>query len=414
MPNHPLQASIFYPLLFLVFSGLFFAQPATAKMPKAKTHALVIYSCDANDHYPFPSQALRDSLYSRVSGLYRTVSYGQHEIRFTEVTNDGGFFVSEHASGYYHKHYDRTRHLRGFGMFNEEILTAVKAKFGDGLFASADLLVVVGTDAGPDWYIPKANATGYGMLGVDFEAGGKLFGKRQRQGGLTIEIGSDIGTRDPADDRLMQESEIQWNLAHEYGHWLGLGHRSARRGIYSLMSPKLFTNDNFPASGPVPLDIFEIMRLGWLDATDSTRVVTLSLSDLPAKVTLTSIRSHVGPVLAKLESGKTTYYFTHHKRSNRFDGAYAGEGLLVWQKRGRRTQLRRAVAGSPGQDGPKPGVGRGGLETDFINAGSREIVIPLARRRSSRQTSAASGLGKLLCRWLQEDDGQVSFCIALR
>lgn len=105
---------------------------------------MVIYACDVDDAYPFPTRALRKSIYKRVSGFYKTMSYGKHRISFKEATDDGGFFVSDHAAGYYKKNYDRQRHVRGFAMFNEEILEKVRARYGDKYFRDVDMIVVVG------------------------------------------------------------------------------------------------------------------------------------------------------------------------------------------------------------------------------------------------------------------------------
>ena len=267
--------------------------------PTEIVRAMVIYGKDTDDHYPFPSKALRDSIYSRISGFYTTMSYGKHKIVFKEVTNDGDFFVSSHNEPFYRKNYDRKQHVHPFGMMNEDLLHKVKAKFGDAYFEDVDMIIIAGTDGGRGWYAQRVNATGFGMLGVDFTAGGKTFGKRQ--GGITVEIGSDIGTADTSDDFLLSVNLIFWTFAHEYGHWLKLGHRSPKLGIYSLMSNRLYGNSRHPEFGPAPLDIFHIMKLGWLDETDSSRVKIIKSEVGETLVTLNQVRSQVGFVLARVD-----------------------------------------------------------------------------------------------------------------
>lgn len=375
-----LQAAALFLLLVLFFVYMPVALAKKAKPPSNVT-VLFIYAQDANDHYPMPSDSLRHLFYQRFSDFYRTMSYGQHRITIKEVTHNGGFHRSEHTAAYYKKHYDRSRHVRGFGMFNEEILSLVLREHGESIFRGVDLIIVVGTDGGPDWYAPRVNATGFGMLGVDFRAGDKLFGRRQRQGGITVEIGSDIGTDDPGDDFLYSTQEILWTLAHEYGHWLGLGHRSKKLGGYALMGPKLFDNLRMPEYGPPPLDIFQIMQLGWLDETDTSRVVVVRKTVKSTKVFLQQIRSRTGKVLARVDipGSRERFYLAYHRRdSNPYDGVYMGQGVLVWHVRGRVLDVECAVpSGRNGRDHLDDGIDLGGRATDFFCAQTQTQFTPL-------------------------------------
>ncbi|MFQ5709044.1 MAG: hypothetical protein ACE5HO_16425, partial [bacterium] len=314
--------------------------------------ALVVYAQDSNDYYPVPSQAMRDSIYARLSRFYATMSYGAHRITFKECLNAGRYFVADYSVPYYKKHYNPKKHVRGFGMFNEEILHKVKAQKGEACFSDVDLIIMAGTDGGRDWYTKGYNATGFGMLGTEFSAAGKTFGRGQRQGGFTVEIGSDIGTPDSTDDRFLPLSEIYWNFSHEYGHWLGLGHHSCKLGIYSLMCKELRGNDRMPEFGPPPLDIFHIFQLGWLSESDSSRVRTIAARPGSLTVTLEQIRSPEGLVAARIDlPGRNEKLFVcyHRQSANTFDGVYPGEGLLIWSKNKWRIELEYPQ--TPGQKG---------------------------------------------------------------
>jgi len=268
-------------------------------------------------------------MYARISGLYQTISYGQHKLTFREATDNGRFFVSKHPSYYYRENYDPKKHVRG-----------------------------------------------YGMLGVDFQAAGRRFGRGQRQGGITFEIGSDVGTRDTGDDLLLPLEMVHWTLAHEYGHWLGLGHRRPAWGIYSLMSDKLYTTEHIPEFGPAPLDIFQIMQLGWLKESDSTRVRVVQADSVSTEITLRDIRSPEGIVLCKIIAPDTrsSFYICYHRRHNPYDKIYRGEGLLLWQKKGRTIAPMPASFNSAANHSPQ----EGGSPTDFITT-RHEFKIQSAR-----------------------------------
>lgn len=305
--------------------------------PPDSVQALIIYACDADDNYDFPAKACRDSLYARMTDYFSKMSYGKHWVAFREAHSEEKYFRSQHKSSYYKKHYNRTRHERGFAYFNEEILSMVKARYGEDYFKNVDMIIIFGTDAGPNWYHPRFNATGFGMLGVDFKAGGKTFGRRQAQGGFTLELGSDHGTPDPHDDALYQVADVDFTLAHEYGHWLGLQHRPPKLGAYSLMTPARYP-DIAKGLGPQPLDPFNLIELGWLDDSDSSRVMVSDWPDLPLHVELSEIRSKVGKVLLHLQlapSQRMALYFSYHsKGDNAYDAVLPTGGLVVWEKRG--------------------------------------------------------------------------------
>ncbi len=323
-------------------------------------------------------------MYARISGLYQTISYGQHKLTFREATDNGRFFISKHPSYYYRENYDPQKHVRGFGMFNEEILQQVRAKYGDEFFTGVDMIMIAGTDAGPGWYTPRANATGYGMLGVDFQAAGRRFGRGQGQGGITFEIGSDVGTRDPGDDLLLPLEMVHWTVAHEYGHWLGLGHRRPAWGIYSLMSDKLYTTEYMPEFGPAPLDLFQIMQLGWLQESDTTRVHTLKADSMSAEITLADIRSPGRTVVCKIDMGEmqSTIYICYHRRDNAYDGVYRGEGLLLWRRVGRSISPMPATSDAASTSSPQ----NGGAETDFVTAPQEFKIRALPGRRHQRRS----------------------------
>ena len=398
-----------------------FLTAAQENSPSSVVKALVVYAQDSNDHYPFPSKGIRDSIYTRLSGLYNTLSYGSYEILFKEATNNGSYFVSNHPASYYKEHYERKKHVCGFAMFNEEILNQVKAQKGDQYFSDVNMIIVAGTDGGRGWYTSGVNATGYGMLGINFSAGGKMFGMRQGQGGITVEIGSDIGTADPNDDRLSTLQEIYWNFAHEYGHWLKLGHRSCTLGIYSLMCKKLNSNSKMPDLGPQPLDIFHIMHLGWIDESDSSRVKIITREMGNSTLTLNQIRSPIGLVLARIDIPETSeklFVSYHRQNSNTFDGVYMGEGLLIWHKRGSRIDLKCANASGPDAgDHLDEGKNLGGLATDFFN--SNNIFQFTPRLKHANSVLGVSNDQRhppttITIKNIQQNGGQVTFKVILR
>lgn len=333
---------------------------------------------------------------------------------FSEATHGGGFFVSEHPSSYYKKNHDKAVHERGFAMFNAEILQMVKSEYGPDLFRDVDMIILFGTDAGRGWYVRNANATGYGMLGIDFEAGGNFFGRRQRQGGLTLEIGSDVGTADPDDDIAIRTEEIYWTLAHEYGHWLGLGHRGRNLGLYSLMVRQLHGNTRMPEFGPPPLDLFHIIQLGWLDATDASRVIAISMENSATLVELQQIRARSEPVVLQIDlaGARESLFITYHSREeNPFDAVYAGEGLLVWHKRAGRIDLRCGLSeGKTGKDHLDEGVDLSGRPGDFLDASQGEVVL-YERAQNSGGKSVLALPKRIIAHNIQPGPEDVSFAV---
>lgn len=402
------KTSTFFLILIFALS----LPPASSQVkysPPAKVKALVIYACDSDDHYPFPSRKLRESIYSRMSDFFETMSYGSHQLSFKEVHNHGAYFVSEYPAQYYHQHYDPKKHARGFAMFNEEILNKVKAQKGDKFFRGVDMIIMVGTDGGPNWYTRRVNATGYGMLGVDFTAGGRTFGRSQGQGGITLEIGSSAGTPDPDDDVFFTTSAIYWSFAHEYSHWLRLGHRCFEVGIYSLMCDHSFENLRMPKFGPPPLDIFSIMRLGWLDESDSNRVHIVTGDKAVTTVELNQIRSTKGLVLARIDipNLRERFYASYHRQdANRFDGAYMGEGLLIWRKTGNSIRMELP---EPPEAQEKGKLDSGGRSTDFWRSGDEARFRIRASRRLRAPPESTSTSMEITIIDIREDGNRVSF-----
>lgn len=378
--------------------------------PPAKVKALVVYACDSDDHYPFPSEELRKSIYSRMSDFFKTMSYGAHQLSFKEVHNNGAYFVSTHPAQYYRQRYDPKKHVHGFAMFNEEILNTVKAEKGDKFFRDVDMIIMAGTDGGPNWYTRGVNATGYGMLGVDFTAGSKTFGKGQGQGGITLEIGSSAGTPDPDDDVFFGKSTLFWSFAHEYSHWLRLGHRN-EMGLYSLMCDRSFDNAT-PKFGPPPLDIFSIMRLGWLDESDSDRVKIVTGEPGVTAFTLNQIRSTKGLVLARIDvpNFHERFYLSYHRQdANLFDGVYGGEGLLIWRKSG--SSIRMESPG-PRQDQGKSETKPGSQSTDFWRTGDEaQFHINAYRRFNIHSKQTALGI---VIADIREEGNRVRFKVKIR
>ncbi len=305
--------------------------------------ALVVYAQDANDDYPFPPQEFRERLFSRIRDYYQVMSYGQHQLEFIELSNDGGYFTSRETSTYYREHFRSGSasgvHYDGpFALFNEEILHQVIDKFGEKKFVDIDLIIMLGTDGGPDWYLPNVNAMGFARLGFNFQAAGRIF--PANFGGITIEIGSDFI------HKLYREAVLYWLFAHEYGHWLGFRkHRSFNIGIYSLMTSRLHADTRFVEEmrGPNPLDPLLLIEFDWLDKNDDKRVQVVHAGQQEVQIVLQPIRSHTGTVLAQIcvpgtekmpgrsnETYENFYLAYHPENASIFDNSYNGSGLLIW------------------------------------------------------------------------------------
>lgn len=342
--------------------------------------ALVVYSQDADDDYPFPSQELRDRIYARVSTYFEVMSYGRHRLTFKEVTDDGSYFRSEYSAAAYVKKFqegvfDGVDYDGPYALYNREILELVQKKLGREIFEDVDLIISVATDGGPGWYIRTVNAQGFARLGFDFTVAGRTFSSDY--GGITVEIGSDFTSE------LFREIELYWIFAHEYAHHLGYRrHRRLNIGIYSLMTPGLSSNEQMLARnlGPNPLDPFLIMAYGWLDRHDSTRVIVIDESQHDVRVTLRQIRSRQGPVLVQipLPGTKTNGVYTesffvayHLNDGNPYDATYAGRGLLIWHVVNDRildVECGEGLPNIPNTDHLDINVKMGGLPGDFFNS----------------------------------------------
>ena len=376
--------------LFVVVMMLQSCLLANASVSSDSLTVLVVYGCDANDHYPFPGKAWRDSLYLRVASFYKTMSYGQHRLRFKEAHNGEDYFRTSHTASYYKHKYDKRKYIGPFARFNEIVLNKALTAYGESYFSDVDLIFVAGSDGGPNWYIKGVNATGYGMLGCNFEAGEKVFKRGQGQGGLTFEIGSDLGTADAHDDRLISLADIHWTIAHEYGHAMKLMHQDKSFGLYSLMSRQRFPGENMPDFGPQPLDPFHIMQLGWLDNNDSSRVASLSKVDLPKEIKLYQFRRPEGRVTLRLDDMKRReqIYFTFHSTVNNiFDAVYPKSGLLIWQKRGLRVELLKKLdypESAKGMMSDRFIYGDVEIKVTFIAMTAAEIHFHLTTKQTDR------------------------------
>ncbi len=222
------------------------------------------------------------------------------------------------------------------------------------------------TDGGSDWYLAGGNYTGIGWLGVTYRTGnGKTFDRYA--GGITNEFA--IG-----------QNTTKWVICHEYGHYIGLGHRGTNYGAYSLMYwEKLNEGDE----GAMPLSILEIAGLGWLDLNNSNRVQTVSSGAL-TNFSLKPIRSTSGKVAIKVNISSNQYFLinNHQQSTNPYDATYPASGVLIWHINGSSGDLECAVPRSGENqdhlDLPKsdPNYHGEGLAGDFWRPSSQNTFAP--------------------------------------
>ncbi len=349
--------------------------------------ALVVYSQDADDDYPFPSDKLRERMYLRLSQYFDVMSYGKHELVFEEITDGGDYFKAQYTSDVYKSKFANEDFADGdfdgpYAIYNKEILEQVVQKQGEVVFENIDLLIMVATDGGPGWYVQSINGQGFARLGFEWRVADKQF--TSEYGGITLEIGSDFSSQ------LYDEVMLYWLFAHEYTHYLGYRrHRQKNLGIYSLMTTELWTNETMRglACGPNPLDPFLLMRFGWLDRHDTTRVLPVRVNNGSVRITLNQIRSHTGPVLARIplpgtenpalshEGNVENFYVAFHRRdANPFDACYVASGLLVWHAVNESIldiEAGQSQSGKTNHDHLDEGEHLGGLPEDFYNSGNR-------------------------------------------
>jgi len=401
-------------VIFFIFGGCVenFEQPLSASLSKGSspqrvavrhsnggeqtTNILVIYAQDARDTYPFPSFDLRERLFSRLRNYYATMSYGLHQIKVTELSDNGGYFRSKLTAKEYKRKYNDDNSASAdydgpFALFNHEILQEVVRLHGEDLFSEVNVILIFTTDGGSGWYLPQVNAMGFARLGFEFEAGGKSF--PANYGGISMEIGSSSGSK------LYLESTLYWLLAHEYAHWLGYRtHRPKKIGAYSLMTLTQTARLDYPGErqGPSPLDPFLIMQFGWLDAENSDRVVNIALDNEPQQVTLNQIRSKTGIVLAEIpvpgtgvkNSQRIEHFYVayHRKDANPFDDSYAASGLLIWHQSltGQLDiECGETLPDDPTRDHLDIGQNLEGLPTDLFNSQSAIGFTPFSSPNSS-------------------------------
>jgi hypothetical protein len=275
--------------------------------------AMIVWAKTYDDGSSFPNWA--SSIPLTFTDFFKVMSYNQHTATAKVATNNGGFYVSDqgHTVDYYKNLFPSTQGYDGpWGIFVEEILGKVESDYGADYFDDVDLIMMIITDGGIGWYLPSGNHTGIASLGVVYTTeSGKNF---DYSDGTTMEFSSG-------------ESGTIWNVCHEYGHFLGLGHRPATYGTYSLMYD-VRRNEN--GETVTPLAIQDIVDLDWLDLNNTARVKTFTVN---GSVTLKPIRSTTGIVAAKVNIPTTSQYFlisNHQRSTNVYDGTYPASGLLIW------------------------------------------------------------------------------------
>lgn len=398
--------------------------------------ALAVYSQDSSDTYPFPDEDLRQRIYHRTSEYFRTMSYGQLDLVFKEITDNGGYFRTLNAIDTYKGRYamadENTKELFDgpYAFYNRDVLMQVVEKSGAEVFEDIDVIFLIGTDGGPGWYVQNLNAQGFAKLGFDFRIGDKNW--TSQYGGVTIEIGSSFNSK------LYNENELYWLFAHEYGHNLGMrNHRAPNLGIYSLLTAKLYSNLNMLEKqlGPSPLDPFLLMKFRWLDRTDTSRVIRLdpiTLKNGAIDITINQIRSMTGHVVLRIPvdgtesqngQGGTSecFYVTYHNRDNNiFDAVYVNSGLLVWHTINDGiidVECGQSLQGKPDQDHLDINLDTGGQPTDFYNQTNGQEFTPFTAPNSSiwgmyRQDLRGKPSGIAITD-IRDDGDQVTFRVSL-
>ncbi len=345
----------------------------------AQNTALMIWAKTCDDANPFPSWA--NTIPATFTDYYQVMSYNRHRITAKVATRNGGFYVSDpgHTVDYYKNLYSQSGqdYAGPWGIFVKEILAKVENDYGAAYFDDVNLIIMIITDGGPGWYQPYGNFSGIALLGTDYTTGnGKFFGRDR--GGITIEFSEG-------------EEATLWTVCHEYGHFLGLSHRTKNYGTYSLMN---YAKYNEAGETVTPLAIQDIFTLGWLDFNDPARVVNITSN---ASVTLKPMRSTTGVVAAIINIPGTLEIFVisnHQQSTNPYDGTYPASGLLVWHMNDSSVDLKCAIALDPNvyernfdhldlpvQD---PNFHGEGLAADFYNANTKTQLTPWTNPNSNQ------------------------------
>jgi len=276
---------------------------------------LVVWAKTSEDVSSFPSWA--NSIPSTLVDFYKVMSYNQHVITTKIATKNGGFYMSDqgHTVSYYKNQFQQSGsgYVGPWGIFVEEILGKVETDKGANFFDDVDLIMMMVTDGGREWYVPNANATGIAYLGVDYTtANNKTFNRFND--GITNEFASG-------------ESATKWTVCHEYGYFLGFSHKPSNYGTYSLMYKKKLNEEGETVT---PLCIQNIIAEGWLNLNDSNRVKTVNSNT--TNFTLNPVRNTSGIVATKVNIGTNEYFIVnnHQQSTNPYDGSYPASGLLIW------------------------------------------------------------------------------------
>ncbi len=123
------------------------------------------------------------------------------------------------------------------------------------------------------------------------------------------------------------EDMLEWSIAHEYGHQLGVSHPPGTSdnkyyGMYNLMYWKEQKNSS-GEGGANPFCVYDLYnRLNWIDAS---RFVDITSSQ---SAEIEDIRT-TGK-LYRLSINSNEHFFIANHQGTGFDQLYEGTGLLIW------------------------------------------------------------------------------------
>ena len=124
------------------------------------------------------------------------------------------------------------------------------------------------------------------------------------------------------------QDELEWSIAHEYGHILGLSdmknsYLKKFYGVYALMYNRHQTNKS-GIGGPNPISAKNLRVLEWIN--DNRFIQVTSKID----VDIEDIRTVNGKVYQLKPKDSNQYFLIANHQRTGYEQIYEGKGLLIW------------------------------------------------------------------------------------
>ncbi len=173
---------------------------------------------------------------------------------------------------------------------------------------------------------------------------------------------------------FIDQDGLEWSIAHEYGHQLGLSHppdndQKKYYGMYNLMYNRHQTNAS-GEGGANPFCGYDLyFHLNWLPAS---RFVDVT-SDL-FNESIGDIRTSGKLYRLTINSTYNEHLFIESHQGTGSDGLYNGTGLLIWHRRGSTILDIECASGQWSGSNPDPLTGTDALDDniDVVYNGSAD------------------------------------------